>query len=396
MMRQEDLLHAASIIGEREPGWPVLFILHHHLVPTPLTDLHPVETDKSSAPVRWALERALPWLVAHADREELTMTALGAGTAISTLHTLGRAVLVLHGHKHYSTARLLDGTVRGQGDVLIVSAGSAGTAGQWTPQSHGARLWPSFNVIDLDDGDLRVETVSFGYKGRTAGVPAPRPLVRATRVGSQWQQHPIELSELDAEPTRLARNCARFSVRESRRFGSSRCDYDCEREVELAQGAELKSYVETIAADEGAELEVLAGHHRPRSPELPTELELALGHRTLYRVEGALVRVLNGLHHAHADRHAPFAWVSLMNRYRSELCTLELDGLGAGVGQVFASATDLGNGLERPLRVEIDGSRAIVRYDNCPPRTLLRAYWPLIRLAPGAATQVAAAAPRPR
>ena len=53
--------------------------------------------------------RVLPWLVANGDREELTMTALGAGSALTTLQTLGRAVLVLHGHKHYATARLLKG-----------------------------------------------------------------------------------------------------------------------------------------------------------------------------------------------------------------------------------------------------------------------------------------------
>lgn len=119
------------------------------------------------------------------------MTALGAGTALSTLHTLGRAVLVLHGHKHYATTRMLDGTVRGHGDVLIASAGSAGTAEEWlTPTRTGgtargaARLWPSFNVIELDERRLTVETVSFGYKGRAAGVPARRPLVRARRDGA--------------------------------------------------------------------------------------------------------------------------------------------------------------------------------------------------------------------
>ena len=50
---------------------------------------------------RWLLGKALPTLVSNADREELTMTALGAGTALSTLHTFGRPVLLLHGHKHF-------------------------------------------------------------------------------------------------------------------------------------------------------------------------------------------------------------------------------------------------------------------------------------------------------
>jgi hypothetical protein len=63
------------------------------------------------------------------------------------------------------------------------------------------------------------------------------------------------------------------------------------------------------------------------------------------------------------------------------VATLELEGLGEDTRSVFASATDLGNGLERPLRVVHEEGRAIVRYENCPPRTLLRAYWPLLRVA---------------
>ncbi|MET0413727.1 MAG: metallophosphoesterase, partial [Polyangiaceae bacterium] len=107
MLRQEDILHVAAAIGEREPDWPVLFLLHHHLVPTPLTDVGVVQVGKTPQLVRWSVEHLLPKLISNADREEMTMTALGAGTALSTLHALNRAVLVLHGHKHYATARML-------------------------------------------------------------------------------------------------------------------------------------------------------------------------------------------------------------------------------------------------------------------------------------------------
>ncbi|HTV21128.1 MAG TPA: metallophosphoesterase, partial [Polyangiaceae bacterium] len=120
-LRQEDILHAAAAIGQRQPDWPVLFLLHHHLIPTPLTDVGVVKVDKTPQLVRWGVEHLLPTLIANADREEMTMTALGAGTALSTFHALGRAVLVLHGHKHYATARLSSGLAEGQGDVLIVS-----------------------------------------------------------------------------------------------------------------------------------------------------------------------------------------------------------------------------------------------------------------------------------
>lgn len=121
------------------------------------------------------------------------MTALGAGTALSTLHTLERAVLVLHGHKHYATARLLRGMVRGHGDVLVVSAGSAGTAERWSPTANGdaARLWPSFNAIELEGDRLDIDVVSFGYKGSSAAKVARRALVRARRQGATWSIDPV-------------------------------------------------------------------------------------------------------------------------------------------------------------------------------------------------------------
>jgi len=135
-LRQEDILHAAAAVGSRNPDWPVLFLLHHHLIPTPLTDVGVVKVDKTPQLVRWSVQHLLPTLIANADREEMTMTALGAGTALSTLHALGRAVLVLHGHKHYATARLSSGLADGQGDVLVVSAGSCGSVQSWIRYEH--------------------------------------------------------------------------------------------------------------------------------------------------------------------------------------------------------------------------------------------------------------------
>lgn len=90
------------------------------------------------------------------------MTALGAGTALSTRHALNRAVLVLHGHKHYATARLLSGITESQGDVMLVSAGSCGTVQSWYPTTakDAATLWPSFNWIELDPERITTESVS--------------------------------------------------------------------------------------------------------------------------------------------------------------------------------------------------------------------------------------------
>src|SRR5262245_56616607 len=101
----------------------------------------------------------------------MTMAALGAGTALSTLHALGRPVIVLHGHKHYATARMLSGVAQGQGDVIIISAGSAGLAQSYTPGTarHAARLWPSFNIIELDGDHVQADVVSFGYRDDSRG-----------------------------------------------------------------------------------------------------------------------------------------------------------------------------------------------------------------------------------
>lgn len=185
-MRQEDILRAASIIDGHQPSWPVLFLLHHHLIPTPLTDLGPIELSNSSGPVRWLVERGLPRLLANGDREELFMTALGAGTALSTLQAMGRPVIVLHGHKHYATSRLLSGTRPDQGDVLIVSAGSAGTAQTWSPEgADAARLWPSFNVLEVEHDRLEVEQIAFGWRHVSESI-ARRPMVCALRRCARW------------------------------------------------------------------------------------------------------------------------------------------------------------------------------------------------------------------
>lgn len=157
-LRQEDLLEAAAQMGEENPDRPVMVLIHHHLVPTPITDLGPVPLDeKSGRLLRWGVQKALPALVSNADREELTMTAMGAGTALSTLHTLGRAVLVLHGHKHYATARLLEGITVGQGDVLIEFVTPAiTTGGDDTPYGpYYAPMIPFNPHIKYYEGDRR-------------------------------------------------------------------------------------------------------------------------------------------------------------------------------------------------------------------------------------------------
>lgn len=377
-LRQEDLLFAASQIADAPADDPVLFLLHHHLVPTPITDLGPIELhDHAPRLLRWGVERLLPELVAHADREELTMTALGAGTALSTLHTLGRAVLVLHGHKHYATCRLLDGTFEGHGDVLVVSAGSAGTAQRWAPgeTQNAARLWPSFNVIDWSHQELRIDTVSFPWRG-ASGPIASYPLVRARRSGSQWLIERIPVGEFPGREADLQLNQMRLELRP--RAGAERWDYECERTVHAKDS--LLRYVETVEGVKGGMCRI-----EPFGAELPlpADVHLTVGGTTRYRVEGAAFRSLETARREQGHHASAFAQVSLMNRYVCERARLEVAGLGRAAATAFASATDLGTGLERPLRVvrngNGDGEETLVsaELENCPARTLIRIYWPL-------------------
>jgi 3',5'-cyclic AMP phosphodiesterase CpdA len=379
-LRQEDLLYAAAQLAGKQPDWPVLFLLHHHLVPTPLTDLGPVEMEHAPLVVRWGVQKVLPELIAHADREELTMTALGAGTAISTLHTLGRSVLAIHGHKHYATARMLEGMSEGHGDVLIVSAASAGLAQRWhdhSSTSDSARLWPSFNVIELDGDELAIDTLSFAWKEESSDRRARRALVRARRKGSQWQVEPLRQVNLEDEGPRLVLNAALCQLQESTSH-AGRWDYTCERDVKKAPDARLPRYVEAVEGLSDGK-GVLNGHGAPTA--LPLQVHLDLGGITHYRVLGGVLRTLTEAKRVHADRLSPFAYVALLNRYYSELARLTVRGLGDAAIDAFASATDLGTGLENPVPVErgAEPGEIHLSVERCAPRTLLRIYWRLDR-----------------
>jgi len=382
-LRQEDLLSAAAQIASAGDEDPVLFLLHHHLVPTPITDLGAIEIEEhASRLIRWGIERALPTLVANADREELTMTALGAGTALSTLHTLGRAVLVLHGHKHYATSRLLDGMAAGHGDVLVVSAGSCGTAQRWSggETQNAARLWPSFNVIEWDEPHLRIDSVSFPWKGG-AGPIALHPLVRAVRSGATWHIEKQPFGSEAAAPPELEHNSSVIRLAEHGSRHPGRWDYHCERDI--SSSGKLVRYVETV---DGAPLGRCFIEPFNAELELPADVHLNVDGVTHYRVEGSVFRTLEAARQAQGYRASAFTQVSLMNRYSSRSARLELVGLDAGLSAAFASATDLGTGQERPLRLKRgprEGS-VLAELQDCPARTLLRIYWPLEQKPNGA------------
>jgi hypothetical protein len=257
--------------------------------------------------------------------------------------------------------------------VLVVSAGSAGTAQRW---SHGetqnaARLWPSFNVIDWTGPDLRIDTVSFPWKG--GGSVVIHPLLRATRDGAAWNIDRLPLVPDSDAPPDLERNHSRILLAAAGSNGNGCWDYTCERSVSAERG--VLRYVETVeGAPNGRCVIEPYGAELP----LPADVHLEVDGLTRYRVHGAVFRTFAAARAAQGHRASAFAQVGLMNRYSSRQARLELSGLGERASAAFASATDLGTGLERPLVLQRGGEGGVAaQLDDCPARTLLRIYWPL-------------------
>ncbi len=380
-LRQEDLLHAAAQIEGKRRDWPLIFLLHHHLVPTPLTDIGPVETDALPQALRWLISSVLPRIVSNADREELTMTALGAGTALSILHTLGRPVIVLHGHKHYPNARHLGATRQGQGDVLIVSGGSAGVAQSWFPTTarEAARLWPSFNVIELSESGVKADVVSFAYRGDALGETRVAPLVAAERRGVHWRPQPVAEQPDEAPERQLETNSLICTLQPSVR--EHRWDVHYVRHYDGGPEQAPESYEDTVDALEDSELVPLNSITRrgvvERTP--PCQMRLFRGREAHYRIDGALCRHVTEAHRLFGKHWAPYSWLGVMNRYFSRRLVLEVRAQQADhLREAFASETDLGTGASGPLELAcVEPGRVVVVYENCPARTLVRIHWPM-------------------
>jgi hypothetical protein len=363
----EDLLQVHAQLPD--DGLPLLLLVHHHLIPTPITDISHVDMVGTPSPVRWLVRHALPALVSYADREELTMTALGAGTALSTLHSFGRAILLLHGHKHVPTARLLCGLGANCGDLILASAGSAGrTEGVYSTQPNPARLWPSFNLVELTHEDLRVEALSFSPKLRVRPA-VRRSLVQARRVGPKWQQVPVTLgaSEFAA---RVATDEAVYTLALSR-SSMERWDFSYRRLVVVKAGATLRRYTDFVHA-----LPALAPAPRSRRRAY-RRVELSLEQPTVYVASDALCRTLAEAERCYGGGTA-FEWVGLLSRHGADVATLRLTGPANARLQPFGSVTDLTTGRERPAKLEERDGSWTLTVSHCVPRTLLRIYWPLI------------------
>jgi predicted MPP superfamily phosphohydrolase len=365
--RLEDLLQVHARLPN--DGRPLLLLVHHHLIPTPITDVSHVDMVGTPRPVRWLVRHALPALVSNADREELTMTALGAGTALSALHSFGRAVLLLHGHKHVPTARLVRGLGLDCGDLILASAGSAGRAeGVNSSQPNPARLWPSLNLVRLTEDGVHIEAVSFSPKRRSRPA-VRRDLVRARRAGRKWEPEPVELGAKEFT-ARLLRDEADYllSVSETSR---ERWDFSCRRLVLAKPGAGLRGRTEFVHA-----LPPIIPGAGPKRRAY-RRVELSIDAEITHQATDALCRTLREAERRYG-RGTAFEWAGLLCRHGAEAATLRLSVPAGESLQPFASFTDLQTGRERPWQLERRGDSWSMTVERCAPRSLLRIYWPLL------------------
>jgi len=296
------------------------------------------------------------------------MTALGAGTALSTLHGVERPVVVLHGHKHYPTARLVVGTEPGENDVLIVSAGSAGVAEAWsrTDGREVGHLWPSFNVIDVaPDHSIVARTVAFS---RNDGRLAPaRTLVDVERVGHRWQVWSRATGS--PEQALLARNEAHVTLL----AGDERWTLECRRVLEpIASGAQAE-YAEVVHAAPGARVQRVVQADGEREVErVPFRLLVSTRAPSFYRIADALCRTSAAAARAYGPGMT-FESVDLVNRVPSARTMLRVNGLPREA-DAFASVTDMTTGRERIAPLARDGVACELVRAPCAARTLLRIY----------------------
>ena len=377
VLRQQDILQASSIISDINPEWPVIFLIHHHLVPTPLTDIGLVHADNQPAIVKWGIQKLLPRVIANADREEVAMTALGAGTGLTMLHQMKRAVLVLHGHKHYAAARLLKGVSEPQGDVLIVSAGSCGVAQSWHPvnERYKSKLRPSFNLISLENNDLKVTKVEFGYEHDDIDNVYYSALVEAQKDGPYWWHRPVSHVATASKSPRVSLNKATYTMTDSKKHLSKRWDYSCDRVIEGYDGEEVTCIdLLHVPLDAGV---------RMNESSYSDCIEFRLTAKNVqfkYLVTGGCIRTLSELQRLRGRRALPFEFVALENPFRADCAQLYVSGVGdRSPKEAFASVTDLSTGLEAPARINILPNQLQLQVDDCAPNTLLKIYWSLDR-----------------
>jgi hypothetical protein len=239
-----------------------------------------------------------------------------------------------------------------------------------TRDPDAARLWPSFNRIELSGDDVQIESLAFSPK-YGARPPLRRDLARVKRAGRRWVLEPVTFRVEDPAP-RVEEEQATY-VLSPALLSNERWDFTCERRVTRADvggpGAELRRYVDFVHA-----LPRVLGSRSGRRTN--RRVELQVGGVTRYVVENGLARTLAEGARAYGAGTA-FEWVGLLCRYGAATATLRLARIEGEGFDPFASVTDLTTGRERPVRIVTTPEHWTVTAEHCSPRSLLRVYWPL-------------------
>jgi hypothetical protein len=228
--------------------------------------------------------------------------------------------------------------------------------------------------------------VSFGYRGEAAGVVHARPLVSAERDGPRWRVTPVRLDTSQAYSPAIEQNelICHLAPNET----APRWDCYCERRYTGQLDVAPDRFGDAVDALEDSQLSEVdeRGNAFGAALRPPTQLTLERGRTTRYRIVGAYCRTVAEAERMFGLRWAPYAWQGLMNRYASAEVRLEIrTATPHALRGAFASETDLGTGLQRPLALAPESSddSIVIHYRDCPPRTLLRVYWPLEQIEPG-------------
>lgn len=143
------------------------------------------------------------------------------------------------------------------------------------------------------------------------------------------------------------------------------------RRVDFDLHVPAEGYSETVHGPGDARLLHVGGE-----AALPAEVSLEDGAESRHVLLGGSPRTVEEARRLRGAAAAPYGRLALMNRYQCELARLSVRGLGARAATAFASATDLGTGLEAALPIEIVGDDEVrVTVTDCSPRSLLRIYW---------------------
>jgi hypothetical protein len=204
-----------------------------------------------------------------------------------------------------------------------------------------------------------------------------RPLVQARRHGSRWEVEPLPAGPpFSTVPLEL--NEARYVLESSNGRPQSRWDVRCRRLLVPQAGASSKdAYVELVEGVHGARVvECDAPGFTSEDEGVPARLRLPLDRPVSYRLVDGLCRTVEEAARVYEPGVA-FEWVALLDRFGSKVARLVLEGLPAQGPAPFGSSIDVTTGLEKPVRVEWSGGRAVLELRNSPPRSLLRLYWPL-------------------